>query len=181
VNRWSLATLLALFLVPAPAQPQTDARSAEVRIKAAFVYKFSDFIEWPAGAFAAADSPLTIGVVDADPLADELAQVVVRRTVQGRPVVVRKLKRGTPLAGIHVLFVGGQGGGRLTEVLAGAKGQPTLTVTEADEPAAGSMINFVLVDQKVRFDVALPAAEAGNLKISSRLLAVARKVVAGPS
>ena len=178
----ALALALACVLTPASAAAQDEERPAEVRIKAAFLYKFCQFVEWPPAAFAAPDGAFTIGVVSADALADELAQVVSQRSVHGRPVVVRKLKRGAPLAGLHLLFVGGRDGGRLPEVLAAAKGRPTLTVTEAedgDDP--GSVINFVLVADKVRFDVALPPAEAGGLKISARLLAVARKVVAGAS
>jgi len=176
------ALALAFLLAPAGAAAQGDARAAEVRVKAAFLYKFCDFVEWPPEAFAEPGGAFTIGVVGADALADELAQVVARRSVQGRPVAVRKLKLGAPLAGLHMLFVGGRDGSRLPEVLAAAKGQPTLTVTEAEgDGDPGSAINFVLVADKVRFDVALPPAEAGGLRISARLLAVARKVVAGDS
>ena len=178
----TLALALAFLLAPAGAAAQSEARAAEVRVKAAFLYKFCDFVEWPPAAFAEPGVAFTVGVVGADALADELAQVVARRSVHGHPVVVRKLKRGAPLAGLHMVFVGGREGGRLQEVLAAAKGQPLLTVTEAEDvEEPGSVINFVLVADKVRFDVALPPAEAGGLRISARLLAVARKVVAGPS
>lgn len=177
----SLGLALAFLLAPACAAAQGEARAAEARVKAAFLYKFCDFIEWPPAAFAEPGA-FTIGVVGADALADELAQVVARRSVHGRPVVVRKLRRGAPLAGLHMLFVGGREGARLPEVLAAAKGRSLLTVTEAEDAEdPGSVINFVLVEDKVRFDVALSPAEAGGLKISARLLAVARKVVAGPS
>lgn len=178
----ALVLTLACLLVPASAAAQSDARAAEVRIKAAFLYKFCDFVEWPPGAFDAPDGAFSIGVLGADALAEELAAVVAQRSVRGRPVVVRKLRHGAPLAGLHLLFVGGRGGGRLPEMLAAAKGRPTLTVTEAEDGEdPGSVINFVLVADKVRFDVALPPAEAGGLKISARLLAVARRVVAGAS
>jgi hypothetical protein len=182
VSLRALLLALAFALAPAGAAAQDEARPAEVRVKAAFLYKFCDFIEWPPGAFAAPDSAFTIGVMGADALADELAQVVAQRSVRGRPVVVRKLRRGAPLAGLHMLFVGGRDGGRLPEILAAARGQPTLTVTEAEDAEdPGSVINFVLVADKVRFDVALPPAEAGGLRISARLLAVARRVLAGAS
>jgi hypothetical protein len=88
------------------------------------------------------------------------------------------VRRGEALGGLHVLFIGQADGARLAETLAAARGQPLLTVTESDNAIAhGSVINFVAEDQKVRFDIALPSAERGQLKISSRLLAVARKVV----
>ena len=176
---WALAASLCLALAPALGQL---AAAPEVRIKAAFLYKFCGFVEWPPASFAEPAAPFTIGVLGADALADELARVVEGRAVAERPVLVRKLRRGASLAGLQVLFVGGQDAARLADILQGAKGLPLLTVTETrDRQAEGSMINFVLVDDKVRFDVALPPAEAGHLRISSRLLAVARKVLAGAS
>ena len=100
-------------------------------------------------------------------MADELDAVVADRTVHGRPVVVRRLRPASRLGGLHVLFVGRGESARLPDLLAAAQGQPLLIVTESDEaPARGSMINFVVVDDKVRFDVALRAAERGKLKIS---------------
>lgn len=169
----ALAALLAAW----PVAAQTD-RAAEIQIKAAFLYKFGGFVEWPAGAFARPDAAFVIGVIGADALAAELEQVIAGRTVQGRAVGVRKLRRGESLSGLHVLFVGQQEASRLAEILAGAKGQPLLVVTEFDNALSqGSMINFVAVEDKVRFDVALPPAERGHLRISARLLAVARKVV----
>lgn len=179
---WALAILFALCLAPPCAQAQEEARAAEVRIKAAFLYKFCDYVEWPPAAFARPDSPFVIGVLAADAIADELARVVEQRTIHGRAVSVRKLKRGAPLAGLQMLFVGGADGTRLAELIAAVKGQPTLVVTESEGVhAPGSMINFILVDDKVRFDIAPQPAESGNLRISARLLAVARKVLAGPS
>jgi hypothetical protein len=168
--------LFALAL-PLAAMGQ-DNRAAEVQIKAAFLYKFGEFVQWPPASFARADAPFAIGVMGADDVAAALEQVVADRTVQGRPVVVRRVRRGEALGGLHVLFIGQADGARLAETLAAAKGQPLLTVTESDNAIAhGSVINFVAEDQKVRFDIALPSAERGQLKISSRLLAVARKVV----
>lgn len=166
---------LALVALSLPALAQD--RAAEVQIKAAFLYKFGEFVQWPPAALTR-DAPFAIGVMGADDVAAALEQVVAERKVQGRPVVVRRLRRGEPLTGLHVLFIGREDSARLAETLAAAKGQPLLTVTESDNAIAhGSVINFVAEDQKVRFDIALPPAERGQLKISSRLLAVARKVI----
>lgn len=174
-----LATLLCVSTL---CNAQSQMQAAEYQVKAAFLFKFLGFIDWPAAAFERADSPLVIGVLGADPLADELAAVVAERNAQGRPVVARKLRTGEPVTGLHMLFVGRPDSGRLATLLDAAKGQPLLVVTESDEAfARGSAINFVLVDNKVRFDVAPHAAELGNLKISSRLLGVARKVLPSPS
>ncbi len=168
--------------VAGPRPAQADAQADEYRVKAAFLYKFGSYIEWPSGSFARADSPVAIGVMGADALADELAQIVAGRNVNGRPVLVRKLRPGGPIAGLHVLFIGGSDSGRLAEILAAARGRALLTVTESEEGLElGSMINFVVVEDKVRFDVAPPPPESGNLKISARLLGVARKVVSKSS
>ena len=168
--------------IASPRPAQADTQADEYRVKAAFLYKFGSYIEWPSGSFARADSPVTIGVMGADTLADELTQIVVGRNVNGRPVRVRKLRPGDPIAGLHVLFVGRADSGRLAEILAAAKGRALLTVTESEEALElGSMINFVVVDDKVRFDVAPPPADSGNLRISARLLGVARKVVSKSS
>src|SRR5256714_11938048 len=99
--------------VAGPRRAQADAQADEYRVRAAFLYKFGSYIEWPSGSFARADSPVTIGVMGADALADELAQIVAGRNVNGRPVRVRKLRPGDPIAGLHVPFVGLGDSGRL--------------------------------------------------------------------
>jgi uncharacterized protein DUF4154 len=153
-------------------------RASEAQVKAAFLYKFGGFVEWPVRAFARTESAFAIGVLGADAVATELEQLTSGRTVQGRPITVQRLKRGEPVTGLHVLFVGQSEAARLGETLSAAKGQPLLVVTETEDALTrGSMINFITVEDKVRFDVALPQAERGQLKISSRLLAVARKVI----
>jgi hypothetical protein len=169
--------MLGALLAAASALGQGE-RASEAQVKAAFLYKFGGFIEWPAAAFSRADSAFVIGVLGAEGAAAELGRVVAGRNIQGRSVAVQKLKRGDSLAGLHLLFVGQSESGRLAEVLAAAKGQPLLIVTETEDALTkGSMINFITVEDKVRFDVALPQAERGHLKISARLLAVARKVI----
>lgn len=176
------AAVLISASAVSPSQAQSEVQASEYRVKAAFLYKFGGYIEWPGGAFVRADSPVTIGVMGAEGLADELVQIVAGRNLNGRPVSVRRLRAGDSIAGLHVLFIGRAEGGRLAEILAAAKGQPLLTVTESAQALElGSVINFVMVDDKVRFDVALVPADLGSLKISARLLSVARKVVSRPS
>jgi hypothetical protein len=173
--------LAAALLVPAATLAQGE-RAAEAQIKATFLYKFGGFVEWPAAAFSHADSHFTIGVLGGDAVAAELERIVAGRTVQGRKVGVRKLRRGEPITGLHIFFIGQLEIGRLPEILAGLKGPTPLIVTESENALTqGSMINFVSSDDRVRFDVALPPAERGQLRISARLLAVARKVVPSSS
>lgn len=173
---------VALAVMPAVARAQADHVVAEHQVKAAYLHKFLDFIEWPASAFGTAQSPYVIGVAGADALADELEALVARRRPNGRPVVVRRLRPGESPGDLHVLFVGRGTAARSAALLAAAEKQPTLTVTETEEGfAAGSMISFAVEDKRVRFDVAMRRAEARELRISSRLLGVARRVVGGPS
>jgi hypothetical protein len=187
-RRAACQKLLALMVAAASGgrclaqSDQADLQIAEYRVKAAFLYKFASYVEWPPRVFDRPESPFVFGVSGADALGEELGQVVVGHSVGGRPVLIRKLRRGDSVEGLHILFVGGTDGGRPAEVIASAKGKPVLTVTEsADVFALGSIINFVIVDDKVRFDVALHEAELCNLRVSARLLTVARKVLAGPS
>lgn len=171
------ALLLVASVVRANAAP-AEMQAPESRVKAAFVYKFCDYIEWPAEAFPTPDSPLVIGVVEAGAMADELARIAAGHTIHGRRVAVRKLRYNEPLSGLHVIFIGRADSRHLTSALEASKGAPALTVTESAQGLQlGSMINFVVVADKVRFDVAPASAEANRLKISSRLLAVARTVV----
>lgn len=166
----------------AEAQTGADENVTERQVKAAYLSKFGSYVQWPAGAFQGQDEPLSIGVVGADMLADDLAQIVSGQTVNGRRVAVHKLRQSDSVAGVHVLFIGGADGKRLASMLAETRGKPMLTVTEADDALAlGSTINFVVVNGKVRFEVATRAADLGRLNISARLLAVAYKVVAGVS
>lgn len=180
---WALACTAALWLqagITAPAAAQTAAPSTplERRVKAAFLYKFLGYAEFPASAFADAGAPLTIGVVDADDVAVALARIVAGRTVGNRGITVHILREseiGTPM---HMLFVGGQDAGRVSRLLRQAN--TLLAVTECDKVLPqGSAINFRIIDERVRFDVALDVAEKNGIKLSSRLLAVANRVQKG--
>ncbi|MBD8532297.1 MULTISPECIES: YfiR family protein [unclassified Massilia] len=192
VAGWALACAAAVFaggvlpVVPAVAQGGSS-QMLERRVKAAFLYKFLGYADFPAAAFADGASPLTIGVVGSDDMAAELARVVAGRQVRGRPVVVRTLRENEP-APVHLLFVAGTDNARAARVLRGAAGATAeapaalLTVTECDLGLqSGSVINFRIIEERVRFDVSLDSAERNNVKLSSRLLTVANRVVKGSS
>lgn len=187
---WSmlLAPLAAQATGPlaleAGAAPAGDARTGdsgavpERRVKAAFLYKFLGYAEFPAVSFDSAGAPLVIGVVGADDMAAELTRVVAGRSVNGRPIVVRALREQDLAQPAHLLFVAGADEARSARLLRASAA--LLTVTECDGGlAAGSVINFTIVDERVRFDVSLDAAEKKNVKLSSRLLVVANRVQKG--
>lgn len=154
---------------------------AERQVKAAYIYKFASYVEWPVAAFARSDSPLVIGVMGADMLAEELEHTVVGRTVSGRSFSVRRLSLSDSLAGVHILFIGKAAvRAQIAEMLAVAKGQPVLTITDSPEYySSGTMINFILADNRLRFEVALRPVSYSGLKISARMLGAAYKVESG--
>jgi len=161
------------------AQPVIQATEAE--IKAAYLLRFIGFVEWPDTAFPAPDAPLRVGVLDADGIAAELATMARGRVLGRRPIVPSRLRGSDGVAGLHALFVGRDSKGRLPDLIAAANGQALLTVAEnGDTPVPGSAITFVLVDGKVRFDVVPAVAEQLHVKISARLLKVARRVLSAP-
>jgi YfiR/HmsC-like len=155
----------------AAAQPQ------EHEVKAAFLFKFLSFVEWPAPSFARAGAPLVIGVLGADEVHFALQEIVPGRSAQGRPLEVRQLREGERPAGVHLLFVGRAAAAALPRLPA----QPGLLVVSEVDGALeqGAMINFLRVDGRVRFEVAPDAAERRGLRISSRMLAVAQHVKPG--
>lgn len=173
-----LAIALALVFGGACAQAQTDATAAEYRIKAAFLLKFLDFVDWPPTAVDHADAPFLIGVLGSRSLGDALDLAAAGRRVNGHPVRVHTLGRDEAAAGLQMLFVGRAEASRVAAIASTTNGQPLLLVTESESALAqGAAINFVVIDDKVRFDVSLRSAERAGLKISARLLAVARTVM----
>ena len=156
------------------------AASLERRIKAAFLYKFLGYTEFPASVLGAAGAPFVIGVVGADELAAELGRIVAGRSVQGRSVTVKVLREHEASTGVHLLFVGGSDSARLRSVAKAGQNAPLLLVSESEHGLQhGSVINFKVIEARVRFDVSLDAADKNSVKLSSRLLTVANHVHKG--
>ena len=170
--RSAALALLAALALAAPAWAQ---QAQEYEVKAAFLYKFPAFVEWPAQK----PGPFVIAVAGAPDVAEELERLAKGHTINAHPIVVKPLAEGESAAGANVLFVG-RDSGRLARLAAAVAGTPVLVVSEA--PGAldqGSMINFVVSEDRVRFEVAVDAAERAGLRISPRLLAVAIDVRPG--
>ena len=164
-----------------PGRAQTDAPiSLERKVKAAFLYKFLAYAEFPVGALSEPGAPVVIGLVDADELAGELTRIVSGRTVGNRLITVRVFRHQERAGGVHLLLVGGAHAGKVRCVLHAIAPAPLLLVTQAEDALRqGSVINFRIVDGRVRFDVSPAAAEKNNVKRSSRLLTVASQVHKG--
>ena len=149
-----------------------NAQPTEASVKAAFLYKFLAYVDWPAPVLSATNSPLVIGVLGADALNTELQAITAGRQVNGRPVVTRRLAPGDPLEGLHAVFVGRSAPPGVLERL---RGRSVLVVAE-DGLEPGVMLNFVPVAGRVRFEASPAAAERVGLKLGARLLAVAERV-----
>ena len=176
--RLSWAVGWMLLVVAAGAQAQGASTALERQVKAAYLFKFGGFVEWPETSFTRPDSPLLIGVAGSEPLADELERMVAGRNVNGHPVKVRRVQPGDALADLHILFVDSSvERAAMSAMLAVARNYPLLTVSDApDALAQGCMINFLVADDKLRFDIALRYVAPSRLRISARMLAVAHKV-----
>jgi len=171
---FAIVALAASALAPAQAP-------LERAVKAAYVYKFLAYVDWPAAAFDTPEAPFVIGVLGSDAIADELRQIVATRSVGERPVQVKRLREGETASGLHVVFVGRAESGRLPALARSLQGQPTLVVSESPGALnAGSAVNLVVAsDGRVRFEIALDAADRSGLRLSSRLLALAQTVRPG--
>jgi hypothetical protein len=172
-----LGLLVALLgHVPAWAAPAPQT-ALERRVKAAFLYKFAGYVDWPAPAFHGAGDPLVIGVAGDDALADEIERLVQGRRSAGRVVQVRRIEDLAEPGNAHLLFIGRAQAHRIGEVVQAVRQRPVLLVSESpDALRQGSMINFVIDEGRVRFEVDLDAAQRNGLGLSSRLLTVARTV-----
>lgn len=175
-----MAVLLALLtgIGPGPATAQAPSSGLERQVKAAYLYKFASFVEWPAASFARPDSALQIGVVGSEALAEQLERMVAGRCVGGHPLKVRRLQRPVALDQLHILFLDNSlEPGAMAAMLGAARGHPLLTVSDAaDATVVGCLIGFVIAADKLRFDVALRHVGLSRLRISARMLAVAHKV-----
>jgi hypothetical protein len=146
----------------------------EYQVKAAFLLNFTKFTQWPATAFADADSPITICILGDDPFGNTLNQIVEGEVVSGRKVAVQRMKRPPQSKSCQVLFARKSENG--LKVLP-AVGHGVLTVGEsAGFIRDGGMIAFVLENRRVRFEVNQTAAENAGLTLSSKLLNVAKTV-----
>jgi hypothetical protein len=185
--------LAASALVGVGTAQTASVQASERTIKAAFLFKFAEYVDWPAAPvqpvdspFGAApvepaDSPFVFGVLGSGALADDLLRMTADRTLSERPIRVRRLAAGDAIDDLQVLFIAADQEDEVDELLSWARGRPILTVTESDGALAnGSVINFTVTGERVRFEVSLGAAQVNSLRLNSRLLAVAERVYQSP-
>ena len=174
----ALLSLLVLIMaltgaLTAVAAPATDGREDAVA-RAAYLYSFLGYIEWPSRALPLTDSPLVIGVVNADEVAAELLLSTLGRKTGNRSVTIRPLQPGDSMDDVHLLYVGQGDAQQVQDLIRQVPRRWTVTVTdEASAEATAGAINFRRSDGRLRFEVSQAAVERGDFKLSSRLMSVA--------
>jgi hypothetical protein len=166
---------LALCCVAVAAAAQS---ASEYQVKAAFLFNFAKFVEWPADAFSTADAPLQVCVLGQDPFGGDFEQMIEDKTVSGHRLEIAH-PEGVPQArACQVLFIASSEKQKAREILRGLAGVSVLTVGDTPGFAKmGGVINFVLDENRVRFEINVKAAERAHLKLSARLLTVAKLIV----
>jgi hypothetical protein len=162
------------ILLASSATSRAQSGSLEYAVKATYVFKFPPFVTWPAGAFATASSPITFCVVGASPFGEQLERVAAGQKIDDHPITVRHLAAIAVDSGCQVVYVGNGGSQTLLEAVSVTRTAPILTVTDGvRDVRARGIINFVMEDNRVRFEIDNTMAVAGGLVISSKLLSLA--------
>ena len=150
---------------------------SEYQVKAVFLYNFTKFADWPREAGASTNSPFVIGVLGEDPFGTILDEAVRDERVQNRPIVIRRFRSDETPAKCDILFIARSESDRLNAVLEQVKGQPVLTVADTAQAAEqGVMINLLLAQGSVKMEINQRAVESAGLKVSAKLLSLARIV-----
>jgi hypothetical protein len=156
--------------------PTAFGQDRHYQLKAAFLVNFAQYVEWPAEAFPAANTPFVFGVLGDNPFGTALKDLVADEVVNGRKALVEEYKSVRDIRRCHILFISDSERSRLTAIMRALKGRSILTVSDlANFSAEGGMIRFITHD-RVRFRINNAAAQEANLNISSKLLRLADAV-----
>lgn len=162
-----------LLLVWAVITAQSTAVSS-AEIKAAFLYNFATFSEWPSEAFSNSNSPFTIGILGDNPFGTVLNDIIRNETKEGHPLTVKYFNKIEDVKNCQILFVNMPKSDTQVQAITALKKQNVLTVSDTpDFVSKGGMIRFFIENNKLRFQVNLGAVKEGNIVISSKLLRLA--------
>lgn len=163
--------MLLLLGAPVAGVRGQTAPTSEYQVKAIFLFQFAQFVDWPARSFKDAHAPLVIGVYGEDPFGPYLDEAVRGEKIGERPLVVRRYRRGEAVGDCQILFISRSESGQLPQLLASLKGRSILTVGDMDHFSRdGGIVRFVTRNNKIRLQINIEAAKAGDLTISSKLL-----------
>ena len=182
---WRQSTALVLAALLSSACAPVDRAQAEppgeYQLKAAFLFNFAKFIDWPATSFSSPQSPFIVCILGTDPFGHAMDDVLRDKSIDNRPVVISRLKNITEAKQCHMVFVSQSETARLADIIQELRGARILLVGESDGfAAAGGMIQFTREDNHVRFLINSDAADRAGLKVSSKLLSLARVVHDSP-
>lgn len=172
---WRAAVLLLVCLAALtfPARAQ-DTGPTEYQIKAAFLYNFVKFVQWPTQAYSTATSPIVIGVLGENVFGDDLEKAIRNKVIGNRPLQFKAFDSVEEVTNCHVLFINAPERSRIPQILAALRGRSILTVGESGRfMQEGGMINFIIVNRRVCFQINNPAARQAGLILSSDLLNLA--------
>lgn len=177
------AAVLLLWLgAPAAPAPAELPQLTESEVKAAYVFNFAKYVEWPATAFTGSNAPIVIAVLGSDRITADLRAAVAGKLVNGRPFELRPAAADAVLAGCHIVYLPAGERARAREVAALVRDHPVLTVSDAEAfIQQGGVIGLVKRGENIRLQINLEAANAAGLKVSSKLLALADQVKGRPA
>lgn len=171
----TLQTIIAVLgITPCSA---TAEGSLEYTVEAAFLYKFGYFVEWPATAFVSPTSPFNLCVVGDDPFGATLDKVVEGELVNGHNIVIHRLKTVEKHSNCHVLYIGGSDAQQAAQIIESVRGSNVLTVSNfGGSKTDTGIIDFVIANNRVRFNIDDEAAAQNELVISSQLMNLALNI-----
>jgi len=171
--------LILIFAISVFVLPNANAQKySEYEVKAAYLYNFIKFIQWPATAFETKDSEFVIGIYGYDPFKNTLKEVLANNTVQNRKLVIKYFKTPDEIKNCHLLFISDVDEEELSIIIKKINKTPVLTVGNNIKNFCllGGIINFTKQDAKHRFVINNNQAVNANLKISSKLLFLAKTI-----
>jgi hypothetical protein len=162
---------------PAANAANAQTASAEYQLKAAFLFNFAKFIEWPPAAFSGPQANFTICILGADPFGHSMDELLQGKTIEDRRVSIERSRQLAEVRHCQMVFVSSSEKSRVREILDGLKGTSVLAVGETEGfAAAGGSIQFAIEDNHVRFVINTDAAGRAGLKVSSNLLSLAHVI-----
>lgn len=174
---WAIPLVTMLTLAAAVRIRAQTNPSLEYQVKAAFLFSFTKFIEWPSDAFHGDDAPITLCVFRHDPFGSALDEIIQGKTIKNHQVLARRVNEFPDLKSCQLVFVGKGEDKGLSEVLNSLKGTSALVVGETDAFAErGGGIQFFLEASQLRFAINVDAVQRARLTVSSKLLSLARVV-----
>jgi hypothetical protein len=175
--RMALPFIVVMSLALAPEGAAAADQALEYQVKGAFLSKFGLYMDWSDAAANAANRPFQLCILGDDPFGPRLEKIVGEQVIKGRKIELRRLKTVDKESGCHILYIAASESARVGQILASMQGSGALTVTDG-LPAGGpvGIVNFILKDDRVRFDIDDEMASRNGIYINASLLGLALNV-----